>query len=90
MAADKSIGDAMKEVMQDGELRKRSKDVSEFVKRIVSERISIKKMNEADILIDAKDFIEGEVGLKVRVDADYDPHNKRRLSIPGRPAIYIA
>lgn len=90
MTADKSIGDAMKEVMQDGELRKRSKDISEFVKRIVSERMSIKKMNEADILTDAKDFIEGEVGLKVSIDANYDPHNKRRLSIPGRPAIYIA
>ena len=90
VAADKNIGDAMKEVMQDGDLRKRSKEVSEFVKRMVSERTSVKRMNEGEILGDAKDFIEGEVGLNVKIDADYDPQNKRRLSIPGRPSIYIA
>ncbi|MDD3420725.1 MAG: leucine--tRNA ligase [Methanocellales archaeon] len=90
IVGDKNLGDAMKEVMQEENLRKRGKEVSEFVKRIFSDRISVQRMNEGVILRDAKDFIEGEVGLTVKIDADYDPQNKRRLSIPGRPSIYIA
>ncbi|MDI6639430.1 MAG: leucine--tRNA ligase [Methanocellales archaeon] len=82
--------DAMKEAMQDDDLRKRGKEVSELIKKIVSERMSVKRMNERGILEDARDFISGEVGLRIKIDADYDPQNKRRLAIPGRPAIYIA
>jgi len=87
IAAGKEVRDAMQAVMKDPELRKRGKEVSTLVQRISSERIM--RINEGDILAEAKDFIAREIGIKVEVNADYDPQNKRRLAIPGRPAIYI-
>lgn len=89
IAAGKEVKDAMQAVMKDPELRKRGKEVSTLVQKISSERGEIMRINEGDILAEAKDFIARGIGVKVEVNADYDPQNKRRLAIPGRPAIYI-
>ncbi len=89
IATGREARDAMQEVMKDPELRKRGKEVSALVQKISSERMESMKINEGDILAEARDFIAREVGVKVEVNADYDPQNKRRFAIPGRPAIYI-
>ncbi len=85
----KDMRDAMRNVMQDSELRKRGKEVSAFVQKVTSERISVEKIDENGILQDDREFIEGEIGMRLEVNPDYDPQNKRKLAIPGRPAIYI-
>jgi leucyl-tRNA synthetase len=89
LIAGKDMKDAMRTVMQDAELRKMGKEVSAFVKKALSERILMEEMDEGVILQDANAFIEEEIGMKVSIDSDYDPQNKRRFAIPGRPAIYI-
>lgn len=89
IAAGREARDAIQEVMKDPELRKRGKEVSALVQKISSERMESMRINEGDILAEARDFIAHEVGVKVEVNADYDPQNKRRFAIPGRPAIYI-
>ncbi|MDI6888808.1 MAG: leucine--tRNA ligase [Methanocellales archaeon] len=89
IAAGKELKDAVQEVMKDPELKKRAKDVSALVQKITSERMECMRINEAAILAEAKDFIAREIGVKGEVNADYDPQNKRRFAIPGRPAIYI-
>ena len=35
-------------------------------------------------------FIENETGLRVILDTNRVPENKRMQAIPGKPAIYIA
>jgi len=88
--------------MADEALRKNGKAVSEFVKKVVTDltRSSAgakKSMIEADeysLLVSAKDFLKDELGAQVEIfssdDADaYDPQNKSKVAVPGRPAIYL-
>ena len=85
----KDMRDVMRNVMQDSELRKRGKEVSAFVQKVTSERIFVEKIDENGVLRDDREFIEGEIGMKLKVNPEYDPQNKRKMAIPGRPAIYI-
>ena len=89
LVAGKDMRGAMRDVMQDSELRKRGKEVSAFVQKVTSDRTFVEKIDENGVLQDARDFIEKELGMKLRVNPDYDPQNKRKMAIPGRPAIYI-
>ena len=54
----------------------------------------IVELDETGHLINAAEFISQDIGVTVEVlNADsegiYDPQNKARTAIPGRPAIYI-
>lgn len=89
IASGKSPGEAMKEIMKDEAVRKLGKEVSKFVQKIASERIAYEEIDEEKILLEAKQFIEEEVRLKIEINSSFDPENKRRLAIPRRPAIYI-
>jgi leucyl-tRNA synthetase len=89
IAAGKNMGDAMKAVMADEEMRKHGKEVSRYIQKIISERLLPSGVDEPAILKEAQDFISGEIGMKVSVNAEFDPQNKKKHAIPGRPAIFI-
>ena len=91
-----------KRCMADEALRKNGKAVSEFVKKVVTDLTraasgSKKSMAEADeysLLSSAKDFLTEELDAQVEIfssdDASaYDPQNKSKVAVPGRPAIYL-
>ncbi len=91
-----------KKCMADENLRKNGKAVSEFVKKVVTDltRSSMdqKKMivetDELALLKVAEGFLSEELEGKVKAysadDMDiYDPQNKSRAAVPGRPAIYL-
>ena len=97
------IGNLMKDIMKDSEIRKNAKAASKYTPKIVDD---IKKMNNEDIekysvsidekkyLGESKEFICKEFDSLIEIysadDKDlYDPQNKARFAIPFRPAIYI-
>lgn len=49
------------------------------------------KIDEYEILNDAKDFIEEEVNTEIAIHRDnsYDPEDKAKNAIPYKPAIYM-
>lgn len=97
-----SIPDLTKKCMAKEELRKNGKSVSEFVKKVVTDLIrsssdSKKPVTDTDeyrLLLSAKDFLQTEFNAEIDVfSADdpeiFDPQNKSRSAIPGRPAVYL-
>lgn len=89
LASGKNMGDAMKDVMADPEMRKQGKEVSKYVGKVISERLVPTGVDEKGVLDEAKDFVSREVGMVVTVNPETDPENKRRFAIPGRPALLI-
>ncbi|WP_202318370.1 leucine--tRNA ligase [Archaeoglobus neptunius] len=83
------VGEAMKELMQDTELRKIGKDVTNFVKRIFRDRKKIAILDELRIIKENSGFIEAETGLKVSLDPSKVPEAKKKGAVPGKPAIYV-
>lgn len=91
-----------KQCMADENLRKNGKAVTEFVKKVVTDltrssseqKRMIIDTNEYDLLSSATDFLKEELDAEVKVfSADdegiYDPQNKAKAAVPGRPAIYL-
>ncbi|MCL2318252.1 MAG: class I tRNA ligase family protein, partial [Methanomassiliicoccaceae archaeon] len=91
-----------KKCMADEELRKNGKAVTEFVKKVVTDlsrssaysKKDIAETDELSMLRSAKQFLEAELGATVEIfsaddDKAYDPQNKSRAAVPGRPAIYL-
>ena len=89
LASGKNMGEAMKDVMADPEMRPHAKEVSKYVGKVVSDRLVPSGVDEPAILGEARDFISREVGMQVALNPDADPENKRRHAIPGRPALLI-
>ncbi|MCD1294756.1 leucine--tRNA ligase [Methanocella sp. CWC-04] len=89
LAAGKNMGDAMKIVMAEEEMRKQGKEVSKYIQKVVADRLVPSGVSEKEILEEARDFISREIGMKVEIDSEFDPEKKRRHAIPGRPAIYV-
>jgi len=85
----RNFNDSIKEVMKDEEMRKRGKTVSKLINQLIKNRIFSEKIDEEDILKESKNFIEKEIGMKLEINKDYDPKNKKSLAIPTKPAIYI-
>jgi leucyl-tRNA synthetase len=51
-------------------------------------------MNEKELLLSAKSYLKDTLGCEVEIySADdknlYDPAQKTKFAVPGRPAIYI-
>ncbi|MCL2032586.1 MAG: leucine--tRNA ligase [Methanomassiliicoccaceae archaeon] len=91
-----------KKCMENEDLRKNGKAVSEFVKKTVTDltRSSSGTMTEMvmtdeySVLVSAKDFLKDELGAEVEVFSSddtgiYDPKFKSKAAVPGRPAIYL-
>ena len=85
----KNFNESIKDVMKDEKMRKKGKIVSKLINELIKNRIFSKKIDEADILKESKEFIEKEVGMKLKINDEYDPRNKKIFAIPTKPAIYI-
>ncbi len=84
-----NMKEVMKELMKDERLRKISKDVQSFLKRVFREGEELMEVDEEKVVRDAKEFIEKETGLELILDSSRVPEEKTRASMPGKPAIYI-
>ncbi len=85
----KDVGEAIKKLMQDEEMRKRGKEVTNFVKRVFKDKKKLVILNEKELIEKNSDFIESETGLKLSLDSSKVPDEKKRVAIPGKPAIYV-
>ncbi len=97
-----SIPALTKKCMADEEMRKNGKSVSDFVKKVVTDHMrsdsakvfAIANLDEKELLTKSGEFLESEFGVSVKIqsaeDEDlYDPQNKIKVAVPGRPAIYL-
>ena len=96
------ISTLTKKCMADEKFRQNGKATSEFVKKVVADlsrsdpdaKQIIVDTNEAELLRSASIFLSVELGAEVTVlsadEADlYDPQNKSKAAVPGRPAILL-
>ncbi len=70
------------------------KEIANAAKKLAKEITKTKyigRIDEANILADAKDFIEEEISseLIIHTDDSYDPQNKARNAMPYKPAIFM-
>jgi leucyl-tRNA synthetase len=92
--------EVVREIMKDGEMRRRGKEAAEAVKQITAlvhklppdqvEGLLAYAIDEMKVFEAAKDFLEGEFHVPVRVlPAEGAAHPKARLALPYKPAIVI-
>ncbi len=86
-----NFGDAMKKLMSDERFRAMKKEVANFVKRAFKDKREgrVAKINEREVIEENRDFIERETGLKVILDDNRVPVEKRRAAFPGKPALFV-
>ena len=105
VAGEVKIGEVMREVAAEKDLKPRMKEVASLVPRIVkammklpNERkanmLKVKMVNEKVMLQDAACFLRGRFNAEVCVydEADterYDPKGRAVMAMPGQPAIFI-
>jgi len=87
-----------KTAMADEEIRNNGKAASELAKKFATDLMrnvlpADVELNEYEHLKNAEPFIVSEIGVPTSVvsadSAEYDPQNKARIAVPGRPAIYL-
>lgn len=101
-AGNLTIPDLTKRCMADDNLKKRGKETSDFVKKIavdlmrsnLKDKKALADLDEEALLKSAKDFIASETGMETEIygadeEDKFDPSNKARVAVPGRPAIYL-
>jgi leucyl-tRNA synthetase len=101
-AGNLTIPDLTKRCMADKNLKKRGKETSDFVKKIavdlmrsnLKDKKALADLDEEVLLKSAKDFIASETGMEIEIygadeEDKFDPSNKARVAVPGRPAIYL-
>jgi leucyl-tRNA synthetase len=85
--------DLMKDLMNDQELRKHSKEVSQIVKKIISKpsllpEEELSREDEYEFISNAKELIEDQLGAQVTVLLEEGSKNiKAGQALPGKPAI---
>lgn len=99
-----NMGELMKELAADEDLKNKMKDVARFVPKAVKEAsgineerkrhlLEIKTLDERAIIEDAKAFLTERFKAQVEVYDEeskcYDPKQKAGAAMPYRPAIYI-
>ncbi|HII67673.1 MAG TPA: leucine--tRNA ligase [Thermococcaceae archaeon] len=90
VAEKKDFKAATSEVMKDPEMRKRGKEVSKLIQKLVKERaFDLKRIDEEKALRQAKDFIERETGLEIIINPEEDKGGKKKQAMPMKPAVYI-
>ena len=81
---------SMSVVMKDPEMRKRGKEVSKLIQKLIKDRaFDFKRIDEEKALKQAKDFIESEIGLEIIINPDEDKGGKKRQAMPMKPAVFI-
>lgn len=101
-AGNLTIPDLTKRCMADEELRKRGKETSDFVKKVaidimrsnLKDKKALAELDEEALLKSARGFIAAETGMEAEIygadeEDKFDPSNKARVAVPGRPAIYL-
>ncbi len=83
----KNFREAMKELMKDEKFRSMGKEVSNFVKKVLKEK-ELVDLDERKVIEENLEFLEKELGVKVVVDESKVPEEKRKSSMPGKPAVY--
>jgi leucyl-tRNA synthetase len=91
------VGEIMKHLMAQPELRTHGKEIKSIVDRIAKENglwdYSESAEAEMDALNAFKDYMSSELGMQVVVHGsekpDYDPQNKARFSLPGRVSLLL-
>jgi len=85
----------MKQIFQKPEVSKSKKEAQKYAQKLL-EQLKTETpadLDETEILQEAQGFLEKELNCQIEItSADkpgYDPKNKSREAIPGRPAIYI-
>ena len=88
-----------KMAMSDETIRNNGKAASELARKFATDLIrnasgiDVLGLNEYDHLKNAESFMSSELGMNVTVQSadapEYDPQNKAKVAIPGRPAIYL-
>jgi leucyl-tRNA synthetase len=92
--------DAVREVMQNPEMRGRGKAAAEAAKQIANlihrlppdlvARLVEEEIKERDIFIAAVPFLERDLGVRVQViSADESDHPKRMSALPFKPALLL-
>ncbi|MEM1564189.1 MAG: leucine--tRNA ligase [Candidatus Bathyarchaeia archaeon] len=98
-------GSLIRELLKNGDLKERAKEVANFVNKIIEDvnriprerkerLVQVGYLNETQILREAKNFLENEINAEVTVYEEedisrYDPAGRAQQSKPWRPAIYI-
>ncbi len=88
-----SMKSAMAELMRDEKFKRMAKEVSAFLKRVFRDKDTFKeiaKIDERKIVEENREFVERELGVKLILDEKSVPNEKRKLAMPGKPAIYVA
>ncbi len=91
------MNELMKHLMSDPSIRKHGQDVKSIVDWIMKENglweYSSSSDEELEALQDSADYISNGLGLDVFVHSadapDYDPENKARFALPGRPSLFL-
>lgn len=100
-----TVSTLMKELMADAELKKRARDVANFIPKILDDvnqtpddkkqrKLKIGILDENSVLKEAKAFFQREFDAQIYVYREgdlqrYDPKQRSQLARPYRPAIYI-
>jgi len=86
----------MKNVMKREKLRKKGKQVAQFVSQVLKKRELIIKYvpsqeEELNLLMGAKDFLRKELGISVEIVREEDAKGlqKAKYAVPGRPGIQL-
>jgi leucyl-tRNA synthetase len=99
------LNEIMKGLAANEDLKKHFKEVAGFASRMVKEvstipekrrenMLTIKTLDERQVLGDAKDFLTQRFNAQISIYGEedkerYDPKNKAVVSAPYRPAIYV-
>ncbi|MEM0302282.1 MAG: leucine--tRNA ligase [Archaeoglobaceae archaeon] len=83
IALDKGIGEATKWLSTQGIDKA---EISNFAKKFKSSEII---SNEREIVSEAIEFFERELQVKVSLNSSKIPAERRRMAMPGKPAIFI-
>ena len=90
------FGKAISACMQDSALKQRGKEVEAMVKAVISkigEFSELREIDEFSALKESKGQLEKEFKCAVEIQSaekvDYDPAQKAKNALPGKPAIYI-
>ncbi len=79
---------AMAKIMKNERFRKMGKEISALLKRLSKERPIIVE-NERKVIEMNLEFLERELGVRIVLDEERVPEEKRKLALPGKPAIYV-
>jgi leucyl-tRNA synthetase len=103
LAKELSLNNLMKKAMTDENIKKHSKEASQYAKKLIEdlanrgkdelERLS-SVLNEKSYLDEAKDFLKHEFKCEIEIYSSddeeiYDPKGKARFAVPFRPAIFV-